>query len=239
MEFLARCWWLVLARGVLGIVLAVLAFALPLATLTALVLLFGAFALVDGVLMLFAAASGRPGECRWPVLPHGGLGVALGMLVLAAPFATAVTVLLVIAAWAVLTGVFQVHRRHSAAARPRGPVAARAGRCAVDRVRGAAGGLPQRGAGGAGVAVRGVLADQRDCAHLAGQPPAPRTRADDQLCPLIARDFRALRTCGSATCGLDPRPANAFESARTAAREKSRRAAKLATQAMHPTCIPP
>lgn len=108
MEFLARYWWLVLARGVLGIVLAVLAFALPLATLTALVLLFGAFALVDGVLMLFAAARGRPGERRWPVLLQGGLGVALGVLALVAPFATAVAVVVVIAAWAILTGAFQV-----------------------------------------------------------------------------------------------------------------------------------
>jgi uncharacterized membrane protein HdeD (DUF308 family) len=89
MEFLARYWWRVLARGVLGVVLAVLAFALPIATLTALVMLFGAVSLVDGAVLLAVAARGRPGERRWPVFVPGGLGVVCGLLALAAPFAAA------------------------------------------------------------------------------------------------------------------------------------------------------
>jgi uncharacterized membrane protein HdeD (DUF308 family) len=108
MDFLARYWWLAMLRGVLGIVLAVLAFALPIATLTALVMLFGAFALVDGAILLVVAARGRHGERRWPVFVPGGLGLICGLLALAAPFATALALVFLVAAWAIATGIFQI-----------------------------------------------------------------------------------------------------------------------------------
>src|SRR5262245_22910368 len=55
---LAKCWWALLLRGIAAIVFGVLAFAWPGLTLVTLVLLYGAFALVDGVLSLIAAFSG-------------------------------------------------------------------------------------------------------------------------------------------------------------------------------------
>ena len=55
---LAKCWWLLLLRGIAAIVFGVLAFIWPGLTLVTLVLLYGAFALVDGVLSLVAAFTG-------------------------------------------------------------------------------------------------------------------------------------------------------------------------------------
>ena len=59
LQALAKGWWLVLLRGVLSILFGVLAFMWPGLTLVMLVLLYGAFALVDGALSLIAAFTGR------------------------------------------------------------------------------------------------------------------------------------------------------------------------------------
>jgi len=56
---LARNWWIVLLRGIAAIVFGVLAFAWPGLTLRTLVLLYGAYALVDGIIALAAAFTGR------------------------------------------------------------------------------------------------------------------------------------------------------------------------------------
>src|SRR5215471_2748301 len=56
---LARSWWLILLRGLAGIAFGVLAFAWPALTLLTLVLLYGAYALIDGIVALVAAISGR------------------------------------------------------------------------------------------------------------------------------------------------------------------------------------
>ena len=55
---LARNWWLLLLRGIAAIVFGLLTFVWPGMTLLTLVLLYGAFALVDGILAIAAAVSG-------------------------------------------------------------------------------------------------------------------------------------------------------------------------------------
>src|SRR6266540_3029554 len=78
---LTKCWWLLLLRGIAAIVFGVLAFIWPGLTLVTLVLLYGAFALVDGVLSLIAAFTGsaKPVPTWWLVI--GGLaGIAVGVL---------------------------------------------------------------------------------------------------------------------------------------------------------------
>lgn len=105
-EALAHNWGWVVLRGVVAILFGALTLFNPMITLTALVLLFGAFALVDGALAVISAVTNRQGERRWVALLLGGfLGIAAGLLTFFLPGVTAVALLFVIAAWAILTGV--------------------------------------------------------------------------------------------------------------------------------------
>ncbi len=82
----------------------------PSLTLTVLVLLFGAYALVDGVFALVASAAlAGQGHERWlPPLLGGVVGIALGIATWVWPDITALALLYLIAAWAIVTGVFEI-----------------------------------------------------------------------------------------------------------------------------------
>ena len=108
---LADNWWLLLFRGVAAIIFGVLAFFWPGITLLTLVLLWGAYALVDGVLALWAAISGRVPSMtgpRWWLAIVGLAGIAAGIITFAWPGITTVVLLMFVAAWAVVTGVMQI-----------------------------------------------------------------------------------------------------------------------------------
>ena len=86
-----------------------MAFAWPGITLAALVLLYGAFALADGILAIAAAVVGRTqGMPWWALLLEGVTGVAVGILTFFWPGITALALLYLIAAWALVTGVFEI-----------------------------------------------------------------------------------------------------------------------------------
>jgi uncharacterized membrane protein HdeD (DUF308 family) len=106
---LAKCWWLLLLRGLAAIVFGVLAFLWPGLTLVTLVLLYGAFALVDGVLSLVAAFTGsaKPVPTWWLVVV-GLLGIAAGAVTFLWPGITAVLLVLFIGAWALVHGIFEI-----------------------------------------------------------------------------------------------------------------------------------
>jgi uncharacterized membrane protein HdeD (DUF308 family) len=109
MEILARNWWALVLRGVLGIVFGIFAFVMPAVALAALVVVFGAYALVDGLFNIVAALRGARGErAWWAVLLEGVAGVLAGLAAFLAPGLTAIVLLYVIAAWAILTGAFEV-----------------------------------------------------------------------------------------------------------------------------------
>jgi uncharacterized membrane protein HdeD (DUF308 family) len=106
---LARHWWTLALRGLVAILFGVMAFAWPRITLTILVLLFGAYALVDGVFAIVAAVS-APKELRrwWMLLIEGLISVGIGGLSFVWPGITALALLWLIAFWAVLTGIFEI-----------------------------------------------------------------------------------------------------------------------------------
>ena len=82
-------WWLFVLRGVLALVIAVLAFLMPAESLLALTLVFGAFAFADGVFGLVAAVRNIRGGDRWGWLMFSGiLGIATGVVVVFSPFAS-------------------------------------------------------------------------------------------------------------------------------------------------------
>ena len=96
--------------GLAGILFGIAALVWPSITLAVLVALFGAYALVAGVFTL-AAGVDFAGEKahHWVPMVLGGLaGIALGVLTFFRPGLTALALLLVIAAWAIITGVFEI-----------------------------------------------------------------------------------------------------------------------------------
>jgi uncharacterized membrane protein HdeD (DUF308 family) len=107
-DALARNWWLILLRGVLSIAFGVLAFVWPGITLFTLVILYGAFAFVDGVVSLVAAVRGGTPAPRWWLALVGVFGIAAGLLTLFWPQITALVLLLFIAAWAIVTGILEI-----------------------------------------------------------------------------------------------------------------------------------
>ncbi|SEG62536.1 Uncharacterized membrane protein HdeD, DUF308 family [Thermomonospora echinospora] len=99
---------MIAVRGVVAILFGLAAWVWPGITLLALVLLFGAYALVDGIFALVAAFRGRPGGSRTWLAVTGAVGVAAGVLAFLWPGVTALVLLMLIAAWAVVTGVFEI-----------------------------------------------------------------------------------------------------------------------------------
>ncbi len=100
----ARHWWILALRGLLAVIFGGLALLWPGPTLAALVLFFGAFALVDGVLALVVGARSR----WWGVVLLGLLGIAAGVLTFMRPGITALALLYLIAGWAIVRGVFEI-----------------------------------------------------------------------------------------------------------------------------------
>jgi uncharacterized membrane protein HdeD (DUF308 family) len=106
---LARWWWTFILRGVLAIAFGVVAFLSPPATIAALVLLFGAWALVDGVFHIAGAIQDRSrNRSWWLAVLEGVVSIIAGVLALAFPAFAAVSLLLIIAAWSIVTGVVEV-----------------------------------------------------------------------------------------------------------------------------------
>ena len=100
-------WWVLAVRGILGILFGFVALAFPRITLTALVIVLGAYAVTDGLFALITAVGGD-GEGRlWYVL-EGILGIGLGILIFAYPGISARALIFVIAAWAILTGLMEL-----------------------------------------------------------------------------------------------------------------------------------
>jgi uncharacterized membrane protein HdeD (DUF308 family) len=109
LPILSRNWWLVALRGLAAIVFGVLAFVWPAITLWALVLLFGAYMLVDGIFAIVAAVRAAGREARWwLLLIEGVLGVLAGLVAAFWPTLTALALLYFIAAWAIVSGILEI-----------------------------------------------------------------------------------------------------------------------------------
>ena len=102
-------WWALVLRGLAAIAFGILAFVWPQITLTALVFLWGAYALVDGAFAIAAGVKSHGENKRWWVLLlEGILGVAAGLVAFLVPGITALVLLVLIAAWAMVTGAFEI-----------------------------------------------------------------------------------------------------------------------------------
>jgi uncharacterized membrane protein HdeD (DUF308 family) len=108
-DTLAHNWWLLALRGLAAIIFGILAFIWPAITLLGLMILFGAFAFVNGILSLMLAAKAPKGYPRFGSLILGGiLGIIAGVVTFFWPALTAAGLLILIAAWAILTGILEI-----------------------------------------------------------------------------------------------------------------------------------
>ena len=107
---LADNWWLLLLRGIAAIAFGVLTFFWPGLTLVTLTLLWGAYALVDGVIAIWAAfnASGGDAGPRWWLGLSGVAGILAGFVTFYYTGTTTLVLLMFIAVWAIIIGTLQI-----------------------------------------------------------------------------------------------------------------------------------
>lgn len=105
----ARNWWVFALQGAVAVIFGILALIWPGLTLTTLLLLFGSYVLVDGVLSVFAGIGEYQRNHRWWASVVRGLaGIAIGVATFFWPGVTALVLLTIIAAWAIVTGVLEI-----------------------------------------------------------------------------------------------------------------------------------
>jgi len=108
-ETLKRHWWVPVLRGIAAVVFGVMAFVYPGLTVAVLVLLFGAWVLVDGVFRVIGAFGHRESDREWGFdLVIGIMGIIIGFLTFHAPRITALALIIYIAAWALMIGATEI-----------------------------------------------------------------------------------------------------------------------------------
>jgi uncharacterized membrane protein HdeD (DUF308 family) len=107
---LADNWWLLLLRGIAAIAFGLLAFFWPGVTLITLTLLWGAYALADGVIALWAAFNAQGGDAgpRWWLGLSGVVSIIAGIVAFYYTGTTTLVLLMFIAVWAIIIGVLQI-----------------------------------------------------------------------------------------------------------------------------------
>jgi uncharacterized membrane protein HdeD (DUF308 family) len=102
---LAKKWWVLLIRGILLIIVGLLAFVSPLTW----IIFVGIYMLMDGMAMLISGFGDQPaGQSHWPLIIVGILGLLAGLIILWNPALGGLTLTYVIAAWAVVTGILEI-----------------------------------------------------------------------------------------------------------------------------------
>jgi uncharacterized membrane protein HdeD (DUF308 family) len=106
---LSQNWWLVVLRGVLAILFGILAFVWPQITWLTLILMFGVYAIVDGIIAIVSGFSRTRESSRWWVfLVEGLIGIGAGIVALVWPGVTSLVLIYMIASWAVITGILEI-----------------------------------------------------------------------------------------------------------------------------------
>jgi uncharacterized membrane protein HdeD (DUF308 family) len=105
----AKNWWVLLLRGICAVVFGIMAIAWPGETLQVLILLFGAYVLVDGMFALTMGFRGKlKGGIWWQMVLVGLLSLLAGIMTFAWPGLTAVALLVLVASWAIVRGFTEI-----------------------------------------------------------------------------------------------------------------------------------
>jgi len=106
---LSQNWWLEVLRGMLAILFGVLAFVWPQITWLTLIVMFGVYAIVDGIVAIVSGFSRTRESSRWWVfLVEGLIGIGAGIVALVWPGVTSLVLIYMIASWALITGILEI-----------------------------------------------------------------------------------------------------------------------------------
>jgi uncharacterized membrane protein HdeD (DUF308 family) len=120
-EVLARDWWLLALRGLLGVIFGLVALFMPVATILALVLLFSAYMLGDGGFALYIAIRAMRRRDSWGMpLIQAIASVATGVIAFLWPGITVVAFVLLLAAWSIVSGCLMIAAAYNVEGRGRG-----------------------------------------------------------------------------------------------------------------------
>lgn len=116
---LAENWWAIALRGAFAIVFGVIAFAVPVAAMLSLVVIFSAYLFVDGIFGIVSAVRAARAHERWGLLVLEGIvNIAAGVAAFLWPGITVLAFVLLVAAWAIVSGAlmlaagFRLHVDH-------------------------------------------------------------------------------------------------------------------------------
>jgi uncharacterized membrane protein HdeD (DUF308 family) len=102
-------WWTLAIRGLIAVLFGIIAILWPGRTLLVLVILFGVFVLLDGIMAAIVSIQERKSSRWWWVLLLEGLaGIIIGVLTFISPAVTALVLLYLIAVWALVTGFLEI-----------------------------------------------------------------------------------------------------------------------------------
>jgi len=104
----SRYWWVMLIRGIFAVIFGLIALFAPALALTTLVLMFGIYALIDGIGSIGYALMNRQRQRWWLGLITGIISVLAGLVAFLLPILTGLTLLLVIGFWAIFIGIAQI-----------------------------------------------------------------------------------------------------------------------------------
>jgi uncharacterized membrane protein HdeD (DUF308 family) len=109
-DALSKNWWILLLRGFISVVFGVATFIWPSITLFALTILWGVYALSDGLVSLGAGlfGKGQATSSRWWLAIAGIASIAAGVVTFMWPGMTSIVLLMFIGAWAIVVGSMQI-----------------------------------------------------------------------------------------------------------------------------------
>ena len=111
---LARNWTVVVARGIFGLVIGLIAFIFPGPTLLSLVTLFAIYLIIDGILAIVAAVHAARRQERWGYLTFEGIvGILAGIIAMALPGITVLVFVGLLAAWAFISGTLELRAAYN------------------------------------------------------------------------------------------------------------------------------
>ncbi len=105
---MARVWWAFMLRGLLAVVVGAILLLFPQIGLPSLILAFAVWMIVDSVAELIGAWRTRGQKQWWAGILEGIAGIGVGLIAIIVPGITALALLFLVAAWAILTGVLEI-----------------------------------------------------------------------------------------------------------------------------------